>query len=102
MIMATTALKSKPRNAVLIGLIKPSPENDDIYGAIDPTDIDLVNLANDIAVNGIREPIQVSQDGFIVSGHRRYAAAKLVDLEAVPITPLKLWRCGHAAKRIGS
>ncbi len=71
-----------------IETLKPSPENDLIYGAIDTRDLDLINLANDIAANGILEPIQVSTDGFVISGHRRYAAAKLVGLEQIR---LSLW-----------
>jgi len=72
--------------------IKPSPENDEIYGAIDPRNNDLINLANDIAENGIREPLLVSQDNWIISGHRRYAAAKLVNLDSVKCIVLDVWR----------
>lgn len=75
--------------------IKPSPENDDIYGKINQTDIDLVNLANDIAENGIREPIQVSEDGFIVSGHRRFAASQLAGLDTLPIHRLGIYRSDY-------
>lgn len=82
---------------VPIGSIKPSPENDSVYGAIDSTNIDLVNLANDIAANGIREPLQISADNYIVSGHRRYAAARLVRIRAIPVTRLDLCRSDHNA-----
>ena len=82
---------------VAIDKIEPSPENDDIYGSIDLKDIDLVNLANDIAENGLREPIQVSADSFIVSGHRRYAAAKLVGLKKVPFVRLDFCREDHTS-----
>ncbi len=58
--------------AVSITGILPSPENDEIYGAIDPTDSELIDLAGDIARNGIREPRRVSTDHYIVSGHRRF------------------------------
>lgn len=76
--------------------ITPSPENDSLYGAIDPTDLDLVNLCNDILKHGIREPIQVSADGFIVSGHRRYAAARLGGLTCIPVRYLGLLRSNHS------
>ena len=72
--------------------IHPSPENDEIYGAVDPDDTDLINLANDISANGIRVPLLVSQDGFIVSGHRRCAAAKLVGLRSVKCIFLEISR----------
>lgn len=82
---------AKPET-VRIGSIQPSPENDEIYGAIDLKDNDLINLANDIAENGIREPIIVSFDDIIISGHRRYAAARLVKLKKVPIVRLDIAR----------
>lgn len=88
-----TSLKTE---LVPLKSISPSPENDAIYGAIDTTDLDLVNLANDIANDGVREPLQVSRDGWIVSGHRRYAAASLVAIEMVPVRVLDLWRCDHS------
>jgi hypothetical protein len=98
--MATTASKrSKTESPTITNVpirsIYPSPENDKIYGAIDTKDLDLINLANDIAVNGIREPILVSTDDYIVSGHRRYAAAKLVKKKTVPIRRLELCRDDH-------
>lgn len=77
--------------------ISPSPENDTIYGAIDVANVDLINLANDIGRSGVREPLGVSMDGYIVSGHRRYAAAKLVGADTVPIRVLNLRRSAHTA-----
>ena len=91
-----TECKSKFKR-VPIQSLQPSPENDDLYGAIDPKDIDLINLANDIAANGLREPIQISADHYIVSGHRRYNAAKLVKLAKVPIVRLDISRADHSA-----
>lgn len=67
-----------------ISEISPSPENDRIYGAIDTSDIDLINLTEDMIYNGVREPLTLSSDYFIISGHRRYAAAKEAGLEEVP------------------
>lgn len=77
---------------VPIESIQPSPENDLLYGAIDPGDIDLVNLANDISKSGVREPIQISADRYIVSGHRRYAASKLCGVTHVPVVEISIWR----------
>ena len=65
--------------------VYPSPENDDIYGEIDTTTNELISLANDIVANGIREPIVVTTDNFILSGHRRFHAAKLARLGKVPV-----------------
>lgn len=64
--------------------IRPSPENEQLYRPVDPTDPDIVALAASICEHGIREPLVITLDGYIVSGHRRYTAAKLAGLEAVP------------------
>ena len=39
-----------------------------------------------IKARGILEPIQIKSDGTIISGHRRWQAAKQVGLDAVPVT----------------
>lgn len=83
--------------SVEIDKIKPSPENDDIYGAIDPQDPELVNLAVSISEKGILEPILVSVDGFIVSGHRRHAAATMAGVKAVKVRFVTESRSLHSA-----
>jgi hypothetical protein len=70
-----------------IGDIWMSPENDDIYYAINPDDPAFVALVESVRVNGILDPIVISKDrprGYILSGHRRYAAAKLAGLQKIP------------------
>ncbi len=71
--------------------IRPSPENDRLYRAIDPDDPEIVALAESVAEFGVREPIVVTRDGWILSGHRRYVAALLAGLNCVPcrIEPLR-------------
>ena len=64
--------------------IRPSPENDNIYGAIDPDDPEIIAMAESIRELGVMEPLVVSTDGFILSGHRRYTAAKRLGLKTVP------------------
>jgi hypothetical protein len=66
--------------------IKPSPENDDIYGPISWDDPSIHELARDIKEHGLNEPILISQDGYIISGHRRRVAATLAGLKQVPVT----------------
>ena len=66
--------------------MRPSPENDTLYGPVLQTDPAIIKLAEDIKKNGLLDPIVVSRDGFIVSGHRRYAAATLAGLVEVPVT----------------
>lgn len=55
------------------GDIKPSPENDDIYGKV-TNDDQMELLLDSIRRRGLEEPIIVSADNFIISGHRRFFA----------------------------
>lgn len=64
--------------------IRPSPENDRLYRPVDPTDPAIVTLSESIAEHGVLEPLVITSDGFIISGHRRHAAAKLAGLLCVP------------------
>ena len=68
-----------------LGDIRPSPENDKLYEPVDPRHLSIVELANSIREFGLREPIVVTLDGFILSGHRRYAACRLAGLTVVPV-----------------
>ncbi len=91
-----TATRTRERQAgvrsVAISAIRPSPENDAIYRSVDPTDPEIKALASSIRQNGLLEPLIVTLDNFIVSGHRRYAAAKLAGLDAVPVRRLAIRR----------
>lgn len=69
---------------VPVSEVKPSPENDDIYGAIGFDD-QMENLVSSIRRRGLEEPIIVSADGFIISGHRRYFACQEIGLQEIPI-----------------
>jgi len=62
-----------------VASLKPSPENEQIYRAVRLDDPDVVGLAKSINKNGLREPLVVTKDRFVVSGHRRLAALNLVD-----------------------
>src|SRR5947207_1173652 len=64
--------------------ITPSPENDKLYRPVDPDDREIIALAESIGTHGLQEPIVVTVDGYILSGHRRHAAAKLAGLGTVP------------------
>ena len=66
-----------------IGHIQPAPENDDIYRAISLDDV--ADLMRSIREHGVQEPLLVSSDGFIISGHRRWKAANFIDLAEVPV-----------------
>ena len=64
--------------------IHPSPENATLYAPVDPASPEIRALAQSIARQGVLEPLMLSVDGYILSGHRRFAAAQLAGLTAVP------------------
>ena len=63
--------------------IRPSDLNGTIYNP--PHEDGLRKLANDIKRNGLLEPLLVSVDGVIISGHTRYAALKLLNRTFVEV-----------------
>lgn len=67
-----------------IDTIRPSPENEKLYRPVDPGDPDIRDLAESIRRYGVREPLVVSADGWILSGHRRYVAAQLAGETCIP------------------
>jgi hypothetical protein len=68
-----------------LGSIIPAPENDEVYNAIAWNDPEIHQLARSIKEHGLQEPILVSQDGYIISGHRRRVAAYIAKLALVPV-----------------
>lgn len=77
---------------VPIDSLRPSPENDEIYGPVDPHDPAFIALVASIARDGVREPLIVTMDSYIVSGHRRHAAAKTAGLVTMPVLVLDIFR----------
>jgi hypothetical protein len=71
--------------------LKPSPENEHLYRApADDPDID--GLAASIKNDGLHEPLIVTSDNFIVSGHRRRAALQRIGRAWVPCRVLPFRR----------
>ena len=58
-------------------------ENSQIYAAI--SNDSLRDLVRSIREHGILDPIIVSSDGVIITGHRRYRAAQILGLPRVPV-----------------
>ena len=58
--------------------IRPAPENDQVYRPIELEDPEILALAQSIRKNGLIEPIVISEDGYIISGHRRWNACLLL------------------------
>ncbi len=86
--------KVGPQTATCERLI-PSPENSFIYRPRSLTDADFRRLVEGIRKEGVKAPLLVSRDGFIVSGHQRLAAALEVELLQVPIIVLNVRRSDH-------
>jgi hypothetical protein len=68
-----------------IRLIRPSPENDLVYKPVEVNNAVFQRFAAGIEADGILNPLVVSRDYYIISGHRRHAAAVHVGLEDVPV-----------------
>jgi ParB-like chromosome segregation protein Spo0J len=64
--------------------MEPSPENDTLYKPIDTDDADFLTFVAQVRANGITDPLIVTLDGYICSGHRRYQAAKKIGMASVP------------------
>lgn len=61
--------------------LKAHPLNIELYGSVpDPVFVENINQ------NGIGQRILAAADGTIVAGHRRWQAAKILSLAAVPVT----------------
>ncbi len=93
MITATESRRSDAPNSKIrqvgflelpIGDIRPSPENNQLYRPVTKDAPELRALAKSIQRDGVQEPLVVTEDGWIISGHRRHAAAKLAGLTVVP------------------
>jgi hypothetical protein len=70
--------------SVLLGSIEPNPLNEELYRPVDPNDPAVRALAEDIAKHGLLEPIVLTANRFILSGHRRRVACLLAGLQSVP------------------
>ncbi|MCX6880757.1 MAG: ParB N-terminal domain-containing protein [Verrucomicrobia bacterium] len=82
--MSTTTVHEVP-----IDSIHQTPENWRIYIKPDADD-QFAALVASVEELGILEPLTVSKDNFILSGHRRHAAAEAAGLDTVPIIRLDI------------
>jgi len=69
---------------VSISEIKPSGLNEKLYRHISTNDPAMQELAVSIKRDGILEPLVISEDFYIISGHRRHAASRLIGLAELP------------------
>lgn len=68
-----------------ISMIRVAQENAGLYDNFGAYNQDDQDLAVSIRDDGIREPLVITADHVLLSGHRRLAAAKLLKLETVPV-----------------
>lgn len=82
-------MASKPKKADLshfpVERIKTARENDYIYDRFGIANADDAALAGSIARAGVQEPLLISSDDVLLSGHRRLAAARYLGLTSVPV-----------------
>lgn len=76
--------KHREANAITrkrLSSLKPSPENDELYRAVDPNDPAIIELPESIDRLGIKERLVVTSDSYMLGAHRRYVAATLAGLD---------------------
>ncbi|MCK9233356.1 MAG: ParB N-terminal domain-containing protein [Syntrophales bacterium] len=79
------SMKKQDLSYFALNELRQATENCLLYDKFCPhTDADDQKLYWSIKANGILEPLHVSADGYILSGHRRYAAASWLGLTVVP------------------
>ena len=65
--------------------IHPCPDNNAVYGVQSLDDPDIVALIESIRAKGIMDPIHISTDNVIISGHRRRFCALQAGLRVVRV-----------------
>jgi hypothetical protein len=69
-----------------VNSIQPSPENVEVYGpTTEAADKALPMLIRSIERIGLEEPLILTRDNFILSGHRRFFAVKRLGWDRVPV-----------------
>lgn len=81
---------------VPVHMLLRSPENDELYGPCSVDNPDDAALAQDVEANGIREPIGITRDWFVVTGHRRLWAAHLAGLRTIAVRVLDICRTDYS------
>lgn len=100
--MVTTArIESMPSNGahqqpgqvsiLPLAAIWPCPQNDDLYKPVRLDDPEFLDLVASVREIGLQEPIVVTTDYMVLSGHRRREACKQAGIALVPcrIVPIR-------------
>lgn len=86
--MATKNATNPKKSGVLdfpVSDVRLGIENDLLYDKFGIANADDCELTLSIRDNGIHEPLVISEDRVLLSGHRRFAAAKYLRLASVPV-----------------
>ena len=83
-----------------ISSIRPSPENALIYRPVLSDDPEIETLAGSIEAHGLLNPIEVTPDGYIVSGHRRYAACQRLGMSHIECHVIQINRSDPRFEKI--
>jgi hypothetical protein len=65
--------------------IHPSPENEEVYGPIGEDDVAMPMLIRSIKRLGLEEPLILTRDHYILSGHRRFYALQKLGWPKIPV-----------------
>ena len=71
-------------NKVNIGLLRPNPISFSLYGDLNH-DENFLSLKTSIQLEGVLEPLVVTKNYYIISGVRRFYAAKQLGLKEIPV-----------------
>lgn len=89
--MATAASKDRKRITYRrISSIRVASVNSKVYRPVSADDPEVRSLADSIREHGVLEPLVISEDGRLLSGHRRLVAAPLAGLTMVPVRIAKV------------
>lgn len=81
--------KKQDLSHLSVAIIRTAPENDLIYDRFGIANADDRALTISIRDNGMQEPLAVSADLYLLSGHRRLAAARYLGMKSVPVRLVK-------------
>ena len=90
--------KKTDLSAFPVAEIKTAVENDLIYDRFGIANADDAALTISIRDLGVQEPLVLSRDHFLLSGHRRLAASKYLGLASVPVRVLQQVEFEHLSK----
>jgi hypothetical protein len=75
---------------VALQRIRQAHVNDKVYKPVDLSDLSISKLGESIAQKGLLEPIVITLDDVIISGHRRRAGCEVAGLDMVPVRRISI------------